>query len=266
MATDDKYLHLKAVQEVAKFLINTDIDRSPPEISTEVHRIIREVTNSDDPYKNIKLEQNQTALDYYPKLKSMISSSDDRLKTAVKLAIAGNVIDFGTPNRFDINETIDRILKTDFSVDSFENFKNKLDQSSSILYIGDNSGEIVFDRLLVEQMLDQNDFDMTFAVRSGPIINDATREDAIMVGLDKYAKIIEIGTRSPGTVLGLCTPEFKECYQSSDLIIAKGQGNYEALDPAPNLFRLLVVKCELVAKDIGEDVKVGDIVFANRPD
>jgi uncharacterized protein with ATP-grasp and redox domains len=263
MATDEKDVHLKAVQEVAKFLINTDIVRSPPEISTEVHRIIREVTKSDDPYKNIKHEQNRTALDYYPKLKSLISESDDRLKTAIKLAIAGNVIDFGTPNRFDISETIDRILKTEFSVDSLENFKHKLDQASSILYIGDNSGEIVFDKLLVEQILDQNDIKITFAVRSGPIINDATREDALAVGMDKYSKIIEIGTRSPGTVLDLCTPEFKECYRSSDMIIAKGQGNYEALDPAPNLYRLLVVKCELVARDIGEDVKVGDIVFTN---
>ena len=136
MATDDKDIHLKAVKDVAKFLINTDIDRSPPEISTEVHRIIREVTSCDDPYKKIKNEQNQTALDFYPKLKNLISSSDDRLKTAVKLAIAGNVIDFGTPNRFDINDTIDRILKTDFSVDSFENFKRDLAQAGTILYRG----------------------------------------------------------------------------------------------------------------------------------
>ena len=266
MATENKELHLKAVQEVAKFLINTDIARSPPEISTKVHSIIREVTNCNDPYENIKKEQNQTALEFYPKLKKLISSSDDRLKTAVKLAIAGNVIDFGTPNRFDINDTIDWILVTDFTVDSFESFKNHLDRADSILYIGDNSGEIVFDKLLVEEMLDLKNYEITFAVRSGPIINDATRNEAIAVGLDKLVNIIEIGTRSPGTVLDLCTPEFKKCYKTSDLIISKGQGNYEALDPAPNLFKLLMIKCELVAKDIGGGAKVGDIVFTNGLD
>jgi uncharacterized protein with ATP-grasp and redox domains len=263
MATENRDLHLKAVQEVANFLINTNIDRSPPEISTEVHSIIRNITNCDDPYKNIKNEQNQTALEYYPKLKKIITGSDDRLKTATKLAIAGNVIDFGTPNRFDINDTIERILRTEFSIDSFKNFKNDLDQASSILYIGDNSGEIVFDKLLIEELHGLKDFEITFAVRSGPIINDATRSEATAVGLDKLTKIIEIGTRSPGTVLDLCTPEFKKCYKSSDLIISKGQGNYEALDPAPNLFKLLIVKCELVARDIGGGVKVGDIVFTN---
>ncbi len=263
MATEDRDLHLKAVQEVAKFLIDTDIDRSPPEISTEVHRIIREVTNCDDPYKNIKHEQNQTALEYYPKLKDLISSSDDRLKTTVKLAIAGNVIDFGTPNRFDINDTINRILKTEFPVDSFDNFKTKLNQASSILYIGDNSGEIVFDKLLVEVLLEQKNYDITFAVRSEPIINDVTREEATAVGLDELTKIIEIGTNNPTTVLELCIPEFQKCYKTSDLIIAKGQGNYEALGTAQNLFKLLVVKCGVVANDIEGCVKVGDIVFTN---
>ena len=153
-----------------------------------------------------------------------------------------------------------------FSVDSVKNFKRDLAQAGTILYIGDNAGEIVFDKLLVEELADRKDYDITFAVRSGPIINDATRDDAIAVGLDKYVNLIEIGTRSPGTVLDLCTQEFQKCFQESDVIISKGQGNYEALDPSPNLFKLLVVKCELVARDIGADVKVGDIVFTNGAD
>lgn len=260
MVTEDERINREVVEEVTKYLVAGEITKSPPEISMEVHRIIREVTNCDDPYKDIKKQQNESALKFYPKLKKMIANSNDKLLTAVKLAIAGNVIDFGTSIRFDVKDTINEILNTNFTIDNYKRFKNSALNAKNILYIGDNAGEIVFDMPLVEE-LSVDGHKIIYAVRSGPIINDATVEDAIAVGMDKYAKIMETGTRCPGTVLELCSSEFIQHYKSSDIIIAKGQGNYEALGPAPNLFKLLMVKCDLIAQDLGGGVQVGDIVL-----
>ena len=260
MVTEDEYIHMQVVKEVTKYLADADITKSPPEISTEVHRIIRDVMDCDDPYQEIKKEQNEFAMNFYPELKNIIAKSNDRLLTAAKLAIAGNVIDFGTSIRFDVKDTINKVLRPDFTINKYEVFKQAISNSSSILYIGDNAGEIVFDMPFVEE-LSADGHNIIFAVRAGPIINDATIEDAISVGIDKYAKIITTGTRSPGTVLELCSSEFIKQYKSSDLIIAKGQGNYEALEPAPNLFKLLMVKCDLIARDLGKGVQVGDIVL-----
>lgn len=257
MVTDDDATHAKVVKEVMKYLESADFTSSPPYVSTEVHRIIRDITGSEDPYKDVKYRSNEHAMALYPKLKSIVDAADDRLLTAVKLAIAGNVIDFGTTIRFDVEDTIKKVLITGFAIDNYREFKQSVSNANSILYLGDNAGEIVFDRILVEELADAHD--IIFAVKPSPIINDATIIDAISVGLDKYAKIISIGTPSPGAVLELCSSDFVKQYKASDVIIAKGQGNYEALPLAPNLFVLLTVKCALVARDLG--VEVGDLVL-----
>ena len=184
-------------------------------------------------------------------------SSEDRLMTAVRLAIAGNVIDFGTDSSFDLTEELETILSQDFAVNHFKKFCEVLKQARNILYLADNAGETVFDRLLIEEM----DKPVIYLVREKPIINDATREDALLSGLDKVSEITSSGCDTPGTILKFCSDEFLETYRSANLIISKGQGNYEALsDEERPLFFLLKVKCQVVARDLG--VKNGSIILA----
>jgi uncharacterized protein with ATP-grasp and redox domains len=166
------------------------------------------------------------------------------------------VIDLGVNKKFDIEEEIDVVLEKDFAIFDYEKFKHYLDKTDKILYIGDNAGESVFDRILIEEIKKP----VIYVVREIPVINDVTREDAIQAGIDKVAPILSSGTSAPGTVLETCSSEFIELYRKSKFIISKGQGNYEGLSEEKGLiFFLLKAKCWVIADDIG--VKEGDIVL-----
>lgn len=256
MATHDKKTQVKVMKNVMEYLRSISFDKTPPEISMRVHQIIREISKCIDPYRNVKSQSNKNAMSLYPELKRIIESSDDRLLTAVKLAIAGNVIDYGVPNRFDINDTIKNVLKKDFAINDYESFKKDLDSATNVLYIADNAGEIVFDKLLIKELNGKNIF---FAVKSGPIINDATVEDAGFAGIDKIAKVLTNGSPSPGVLLNHCSKEFLSCYKKADVVIAKGQGNYESLSNEKNIYFLLMTKCELVAEDL--NVRIGNMIL-----
>jgi hypothetical protein len=209
-----------------------------------------------DPYKEIKKKSTETALTLYPSLKNEIKKGQNTLLTAIRIAIAGNVIDFGANSHFNIEQEIDEILRKDFAICDYEKFKAKLNESNEILYLGDNAGECVFDRVLIEEMKKP----VTYVVRDVPIINDATYEDAVQAGIDRVATIISSGTDEPGTILETCNPEFKKVYDRAEFIISKGQGNYEALSNERGpIFFLLKVKCHIIANDIG--VHKGDIVL-----
>ena len=262
MVSNDEMIQEQVIRKIIRYLINTKLDRSPPLISEQIHDIIRQNTNSNDPYEKIKKQQNEFALKSYPRLKKIMAESEDRMLTALKIAIAGNVIDYGTMLRLDVESTLQKVLNTNLNTDTYVKFRNILLKTKKVLYIGDNAGEIVFDKLLIEELIKLN-VSVTYAVRSGPIINDVTIEDAKLVGLDKIAEIITTGTRSPGVVLETCSDDFNRAFNDSDLIISKGQGNYEGLPVKVNLFKLLMVKCELVVREIGDSVKVGDIMFIN---
>lgn len=255
MATQDEKTQVKVMKNVMKYLQNTSFDKTPPEMSMHVHRIIRETSKCGDPYKDVKDKSNKNAMRLYPKLKKIVEKSDDKLLTAVKLAIAGNVIDYGVPNRFDITNTINKVLKKDFAINDYENFKKDLDLAKNVLYIADNAGEIVFDKLLLEELNGKNVF---FAVKSGPIINDATVEDTEIAGIDKIAKVLTNDSPSPGVLLNHCSKEFLSYYKNTDVVIAKGQGNYESLSNE-SVYFLLMVKCPLVANDL--NVNIGDMIL-----
>ena len=181
--------------------------------------------------------------------------------TAIRIAIAGNIIDFGANWDFDIENETYKVLEMNFAVCDYNGFKNKLDKAPKILYIGDNAGECVFDRILIEEIKKP----VTYVVRGVPIINDATYEDAVQAGIDGVATILSSGTDAPGTILETCSPEFKEVYKNSEFIISKGQGNYEALSKEKRpIFFLLKTKCNVVADDIGVDN--GDIVLKGIDD
>ena len=225
IATDDEKKIKTILDEVGMMLRNIPLDSTPPETGRLIYHKVKEITGNLDPYKKIKKESTQKALSLYSYLKHRLEKSKDRLLTAIRIAIAGNIIDFGTDWDFDIENETYKVLGMNFAVCDYNGFKNKLDKAPNILYIGDNAGECVFDRILIEEIKKP----VTYVVRGVPIINDATYEDAVQAGIDGIATLLSSGTDAPGTILETCSPEFKEVYKNSEFIISKGQGNYEAL-------------------------------------
>lgn len=256
IATNDEQVLKHLLDELGRTLSHISLESSPPETGRLIYRMVGEITGNADPFRELKRESTQQTLALYPSLKRTIDESNDSLLTAIRIAIAGNVIDFGPSATFDIDTAIRESLEEDFAICDYSAFKNYLAKAKQILYIGDNAGETVFDRLLIEQM----NKPVIYVVRETPVINDATAEDAVQAGLDQVATIVSSGTDAPGTILSTCSPEFRQILDRSEFIIAKGQGNYEGLsDESHLIFFLLMVKCQIIADDIG--VAKGDIVL-----
>lgn len=256
IATNNEKLLKHLLDELGLMLNSISLESSPPETGRLIYQKVSEITGNPDPFRELKHENTQQALDLYPSLKEIINKSSDSLLTAIRIAIAGNVIDFGANASFDIDKAIKETLKKDFSIFDYTAFKRFLAKSKQVLYIGDNAGETVFDRLLIEQM----NKPVIYVVRETPVINDATFDDAVEAGIDKVATIMSSGTDAPGTILSTCSPEFKQILDQSEFVIAKGQGNYEALsNENRSIFFLLKVKCKIIADDIG--VAKGDILL-----
>jgi uncharacterized protein with ATP-grasp and redox domains len=229
-----------------------------------IHSIIKEQAHNDDPYEEIKCKSNEIALAVYPHLKSMVRKAKDCLLKAVKVAIAGNIIDYGAVFNLDINKEIETILR--YEEDNIRNgdkyfiykdFVKHLDKTRTLLYLADNAGEIVFDRILIEEIkAAYPGMRIYFAVRGQPIINDCTIKDAITAGIDKITTLITSGSDAPGTILSCCSPQFLHIWQQSDLIISKGQGNFESLSGAQgNIFFMFIVKCQPLAREMGWDLR-----------
>jgi len=256
IVTDDEKVLKHLLDRLGAMLSEISLDNTPPETGRLIYRLVSEITGHPDPFRELKLQSTRQALAKYPYLKQTINQSDDPLLTAVRIAIAGNVIDFGANAAFDMDTAVDESLIKDFAICDYTEFKNRLAAAGHVLYIGDNAGETVFDRLLIEQM----DKPTTFVVRARPIINDATRDDAVAAGIDKVATIVSSGTDAPGTILSTCNSAFIGMLQKSQFTIAKGQGNYEALsNESLPIFFLLKTKCRIIADDIG--VNQGDIIL-----
>jgi len=258
MATSNRRLQEKALKLVMLKLGRTSLtNKTPMDISAIAHRTIRRVTGNNDPYKKLKYRYNREAMRLYPKLKRRVAESRDQLLTATKLAIAGNVIDFGPGHSFDLRATIEETLHQDLSVNHYHRFRRELKKSNKIAFLADNAGEIVFDRILLEELRGKT---ITFVVKGGPILNDATVEDAKFAGIDKIAGITTVSNGERGTGPERNSAKFIKFLRSMDVVISKGQGNYEALSGVKaNIFYLLKVKCPVVAKDTGTDV--GDILL-----
>ncbi len=262
MATDDPAILHEIVHQVLKNLTEMDFERvTAPEIACQTHRIIRKRTGQDDPYRFIKRQSNQTALALLPDLSEKVRKSADPFATAVRIALAGNIIDFGVNHQTDISAgAIENIIAEAMTAPldkvSLEALRNAASNAESILYICDNSGEIAFDRLLIEQL---GPHKITAAVRGGPIINDAILEDAIAVGLTDLTTVITTGLDVPGTLPDQSTEPFRTLFKKAPVVISKGQGNYETLNEADrNIFFLLKAKCDVAAAAIG--CKRGDYI------
>ena len=233
---------------------------TPPEIGTQVHAIVREVTGHQDPYQQVKAESTQKALNLLPKLRQLVAEAVDPFEEAIRISIAGNIIDFGPDPNYDLWEVVERVRHQPLAIDRMADLRASIDAASAILYLGDNAGETVFDRVLIETL----DKPVTYVVRGGPVLNDVTLDDALAVGLDEVAEIVDNGARVPGTVLAACSPAFQARFAAAELILAKGMGNYETLSTvdAPIYF-LLQVKCPVIGKDLG--VPERSIVVARGP-
>lgn len=232
-----------------------DFRNSPPVMGQYVHRLIRRLVADDDPYRNIKDRFNRLALALYPEIEKRLEGSRDPLETAVRLAIAGNIIDLGSNSDLEdsrVEEAIEGSLVAPLSKSAVEDLRESAGRATSILYLGDNAGEIVFDRLLIGQLPRQK---VTYVVRGSPVINDATMSDAVATGMTDLVEVIDNGSDAPGTMLETCSAAFRRRFQYAELVIAKGQGNYETLSETNrNIYFLLKVKCPVIARHIGCDV------------
>jgi hypothetical protein len=250
-------VHQKAVLDsVLDMLGQAKSTATPPEIANRVHQIVRRKTEDGDPYRSVKARSTREALALYPRLEALVAEADDPLETAVRLSIAGNIIDFGPVQEYDLWETIERVLNQPFSVDGGQAFRKMLEEVNQVLYLGDNAGETVFDRVLIEAL----DLPVVYVVKGGPVLNDATMGDAQAAGLDRVARVVDNGIDATGTILNRCSESFRRMYDEAELVIAKGQANYETLSAeGPKVFFLLQAKCSIIARDI--DVPVGSIVL-----
>jgi uncharacterized protein with ATP-grasp and redox domains len=231
----------------------------PPVVARDIQRAIREMSGDPDPYLSRKIAATEQALALLPEMEGAVAAAADPFLTAVRLSIAGNVIDLGAKVRRDIDvekalrESLD-VLLDEAAVDGF---RRAVAAADDILFLADNAGEIVFDRPLLKLI---GAGKVTVAVRGGPTINDATMDDARRAGLAEPIRVIANGSDTPGTWLDDCSPEFVDRFHAADVVIAKGQGNYETLsDQHRDVYYLFMVKCDVVSREL--DLPEGTFVL-----
>lgn len=258
----DDRLRAKILKKIMLLLCNISWELTPDEIANNVYNLIREETGVMDPYKEVKQESNKMALELYSKLKNKLEeivSKKDKLYLAAKLSIAGNIIDFGPAFEFNLEKTIEEVLNKKPAIDNFDILLEKIISSESLLYFADNAGEIVLDKLFIEEMLEAKEKPfkyISFVVKGGPIINDATVDDVYEVGMEELENVVfyKLGNGQEGSGPNRRDDEVKKWIKEHDLVISKGQGNYEGLSENNNIFFMLMAKCPVIAKELGVNV------------
>ncbi len=260
LATDDIEIRRQILVRVGKELENMDLSYSPAELSMVIYQIVNELSSNPDPYAELKRQQNELALSIEDELRKIKNQSQYPLLTALQLSAAGNIIDLGIlkSEEIDVHSAIEHALTISFAVNHFEQFEKDLQNCRQLLFFLDNAGEIVFDKILIEEL---QKYTKVAAVAKGlPIINDACMEDAYKVKLHEVCEVIAMEKGWIGAPWRQLEPSLKERMEQADIIIGKGQGNYETLDDYPgNVYLLLKAKCPVVAKHIG--VNEGEISF-----
>ena len=232
---------------------------STPELTGEIFSLLKKETGSMDPYKETRTYYNNLFLEKLPELEQEIHEAKNPFLESIKYAIIGNIIDFNPIHGLklsDIEACFARFKEEALELDDSLLLRQELSKADSLLYLGDNCGEICLDKILIKKMKELNPkCQIFFATRGEAVVNDSVEEDAYMVGMDAYAAIISNGDASLGTVLHRTSKEFQEVYQKADIVIAKGQANYECLsDEKKNIFFLLMTKCGVIADHIGAPV------------
>ena len=255
LSTDDEMLKMEVIGEIFTYLSqNFSSGTNSNNTGSTMHEIIKRKTGCRDPYYQEKIESNRLALKYLPDVKKILDN-DDSLENYVKIAIVGNIMDFGA---FTLDDDIESVIKNslekDLAIKDIEEFENSLRSNDKVLYLVDNTGEIVFDKLLLNKMKEY-DLDITIAVKSEPILNDACMPEALDAGLDEFGDIVEIGAGTVGYVDSKISDEFREIFNNHKFIISKGMGNYEGLTEIDlsdkEIYFLLCAKCNTISRDIG---------------
>jgi uncharacterized protein with ATP-grasp and redox domains len=250
LGTQDRALREAVLKKVLDDIRRADTSRPPAFTTTFIHRKIRRMLGA-DPFDRVKAEYNQIALRLYPSLRNMVDHNPDSLWMSTRLAIAGNVIDFGIFTSIDIEGTVKRALDNPLSVDDFDSFRHAVSEGDEILYLTDNAGEIVFDRLLIENLISLGK-KVKAVVKGSPVINDSTMRDAQESGITEVCEVIDNGSEAVGTILDWTSASFQETFQNAGLIISKGQANFETLaGTGKNIFFLFQSKCDVVSKELG---------------
>jgi uncharacterized protein with ATP-grasp and redox domains len=252
--TGDPAVHGRVMRRISEACATLDLNLSPPVVGQRIHRIIRQVTGHDDPYHQIKQRFNAHAVELRDRLRPRVVESADPLDSALRLAIAGNRIDFGAcsgVSEQDVSALTERAFEQPMN-GQLDALKRDLAGARRVLFLADNAGEIALDMLLIEQLSSDK---VTVVVRGAPVLNDATMADAEAVGLTDLVTVMDNGSDAPGTLLDDCSPAFRTAFDASDLILSKGQGNYESLSELNdrNIYYLLIPKCALVAGHLGCD-------------
>jgi len=257
----DEKTQRKILNSVMEVLQDVSEETTPPEIGSLVHRTIRAATGNLDPYEEIKRDHNERILNIEGELMAVLDTSSSPLMNAVKLAGTGNLIDMGPERKWsDVVDIFEGFMDKESGFFDYSRFEISLSKAKTLLYIGDNAGEIVLDKILLKKLIENSVVDITFAVRGRPIINDATMKDARYVGITDIVKVIDTGADFPGVVLESSSEDFLNHYYNADMILSKGQGNYESLsDRSEPIFFLLQAKCPVIANKIG--CNVGDLVL-----
>lgn len=259
LSCDDDMLKIEIMNDIFDFLAdNFSKDTNSNKTGSIMHNIIKSKTGCEDPYFKEKIESNEIAMKYLPVVKEILDENDS-LENYVKIAIIGNILDFGA---FTLDDDIDAIIKDslndDLAVKHINEFENSLKKHDRVLYLVDNTGEIVFDKLLMNKIKEYG-VDIVIAVKSEPILNDACMKEALEAGLDELGEIVEIGAGTVGYVDSEISDEFREIFNSHEFIISKGMGNYEGLTEIDlsdkDIYFLLCAKCNTIANDIGVNLR-----------
>jgi len=251
IAEQDDDAQIAYLRQVCTIASQHDPHTPPPSMAKEVFEYLHTVLGEKDLYKKIKVESHQLAMSILDDLRSLVHQAEDPFLQAIKIAGVGNIIDVAHNEEYKLWDEVVKQVRQPILGDSVALFKQKMSENGELLYLADNVGETVFDRVLIEQL----EVPVRYAVKSGPTMNDATYEDAIAAGIDQVAEIVETGSTTPGTYLKDCSPEFRERFSQAGLVLSKGQANYETLDDqGEKMFYLLRMKCPIVAREIGHPV------------
>lgn len=263
--TSNVTMQEEIIKRSLKELAEMDFNETAPEIAFRMHQHAKNITRIIDPYARLKEQYNEIAKEIYERIieEKWLDKAEDRLDMACRLAIAGNIIDFSVGLKLehsDIVKSVEDSIKHDIFGTGINALREAVEKSNNIMYIADNAGEIIFDKFLLENLPANK---VTYVVKGGPIVNDATMHDAISTGVADLVKVIDNGHAAQGTILKDCSNTFKSEFSKADLIISKGQANFETLSDIKDktIFYLLRAKCSSVASAIG--CKQMDYVLTN---
>jgi uncharacterized protein with ATP-grasp and redox domains len=257
----DEALKAQLISTVEAMSKEFSFSKTPPEIAADVYEKMAQIAQKQDLYDEVKELSTKKARSFVPFLQKKLLTCNDKLLTATKIAVAGNVIDLAAQVEFDLEEELEKVFHTEFSHNDFEALQRELKSAKSIVILGDNVGEHIFDYLFIQTLQElYPSLTCNYMVRGNPIINDVTCKEAKEAGFDKLCNVIDSGVNTPGFVYSRATEEAQKLFDEADLVISKGMGNYECLSPSHrnNICFLLKVKCNVVANSLGKEV--GDII------